>query len=150
MLPQLHQVVGDTPPPSEAGLARRKHFLGFTEVLQSALDHPLVHFPQVQREGDGPVAGDLLVVGMATLAASRSEETIRLLTFSRSGWSTSMSTDLSSARKPVPVSRFVPEPGYWRGTPYVSRMGHADGDGKVIGGEGIRPNLPPHSTSQVR
>ena len=50
----------------------------------------------------------------------------------------------------VPVSRFVPEPGYWRGTPYVSRMGHADGDGKVIGGEGIHPNLPPHSTSQVR
>ena len=61
VLPQLHQVVGDTPPPSEAGLARRKHFLGFTEVLQSALDHPLVHFPQVRREGDRPVAGDLLL-----------------------------------------------------------------------------------------
>ena len=60
VLPQLHQVVGDTPPPSEAGLARRKHFLGFTEVLQSALDHPLLHFPQVRREGDGPVGGDLL------------------------------------------------------------------------------------------
>ena len=60
MLPQIHQVVRDTPPPSEAGLARRKHFLGFTEVLQSALDHPLVHFPEERREGDGPVAGDLL------------------------------------------------------------------------------------------
>ena len=60
VLPQLHQVVGDIPPPSEAGLAGRKHFLGFTEVLQSALDHPLVHFPQMRREGDGPVAGDLL------------------------------------------------------------------------------------------
>ena len=60
VLPRLHQVVCDTPPSSETGLTRRKHFLGSTEILQLALDHPLVHFPQMRREGDGPVAGDLL------------------------------------------------------------------------------------------
>ena len=31
------------------------------------------------------------------------------------------------------------------GTPHVSRMGHADGDGKVIGGEGIHPTPPARS-----
>ena len=51
--------------------------------------------------------------------------------------------------EPAPVGRFVLVAGTEL-DPHVSRMDHADGDGKVIGVESVHPNLPPHSNSQVR
>ena len=66
---------------------------------------------------------------MATLAASRSEEAVNVLQVRL----VIVYVDGSQfGPEPAPVGRFVLELGCRRGTPHISRMGHADGDGKVM------------------